>query len=154
MIKAIGIGNRLMMDDGIAIAVLENLKNSLESMDIEVIVAETDFQFCFHQFKEADLIIILDAVYSGAVAGSVYSCKLQEAITAYGDTHFQHDMSIFGLMKLYSKPIKGYFIGIEAAETGFGCELSKTLRREFDSICLEVEKIISELVNASSPIGE
>ena len=31
MIKAIGIGNRLMMDDGIAIAVLENLKNNLES---------------------------------------------------------------------------------------------------------------------------
>jgi hydrogenase maturation protease len=48
MIKVIGIGNRLMMDDGITIAILENLKNNLDSMGIEVIIRETDFQFCFY----------------------------------------------------------------------------------------------------------
>ena len=146
MIKAIGIGNRLMMDDGIAIAVLENLKNNLESMRIEVILGETDFQFCFHQLKEDDFVIILDAAYSGAVAGSVHVCKLEEAIAAYGETNSQHDMSIFDLMRLYSKPLKGYFIGIEIAKAELGCELSKALKGIFNDICLEVERIVCEIV--------
>lgn len=135
-----------MMDDGIAIAVLENLKNNLESMGIEVIIGETDFQFCFHQLKEDDFVIILDAEYLGDVAGSIHSCKLQEAITAYGETNSQHDMNVFDLMRLYRKPLKGCLIGIEIAETGFGCELSEALKGKFNSICLEVEGIIYEKV--------
>lgn len=146
MIKAIGIGNRLMMDDGIAIAVLENLKNNLESMEIEVIIGETDFQFCFHQLKEDDFIIILDAAYSGTIFGSVHLYNLQEAITAYRETNSQHDMSVFDLMRLYSKPLKGYLIGIEIAEAEFGYELSEALKVKFNGICVEVERIICEIV--------
>ncbi len=135
-----------MTDDGIAIAILENLKNNLESMGIEVIIGETDFQFCFHQLTEDDFVIVLDAAYSGAVAGSVHSCELEEAITAYGETNSHHDVSVFDLIRLYSKPLKGYFIGIEVAEAGFGCELSEALKSIFNEICLEVEKIIYEKV--------
>lgn len=146
MIKVIGIGNRLMMDDGIAIAVLESIRNKLESMGIQVIIGETDFQFCFHQLKEDDFVIILDAAYFGAVAGSLHACELQEAITAYGETNSQHDMSIFDLMRLYSKPLKGYFIGIEIAEAELGCELSETIKTKFNAICIEVERFIFEIV--------
>lgn len=146
MIKAIGIGNRMMMDDGIAIAVLESLKTNLESMGIEVIIGETDFQFCFHQLKEDDFVIILDAAYSGAEAGSVHSCELEEVIAAYGETNSQHEMSVFDLLRLYSKPLKGYFIAIEIAESGFGCELSDALKGIFNDICLKVEKMICEIV--------
>lgn len=146
MIKVIGIGNRLMMDDGIAIEVLENIKNKLESMGIEVIIGETDFQFCFHLIREDDFVIILDASYSGSVPGNIHTYKLQDAITAFGVTNSQHDMSIFDLMKLYSKPLKGYLIGIEIAEAEFGCMLSEVLKEKFYSICVEVERIICEIL--------
>ena len=135
-----------MMDDGIAIAVLVNLKNNLESMGIEVIIGETDFQFCFHRLKEDDFVIILDAAYSGVAAGNIHTYKLQEAITVYGETNSQHDMSVFDLMRLYSKPLKGYLIGIEIAEAGFGYELSEALKVKFNGICIEVERIICEIV--------
>lgn len=135
-----------MTDDGIAIAVLENLKNNLESMGIEVIIGETDFQFCFHQLKEEDFVIILDAAYSGEIFGSVYLYNLQDAITAYRETNFQHDMSIFDLIRLYSKPLKGYLIGIEIAKVEFGCELSEALKVKFNGICVEVERLICEIV--------
>ena len=148
MVKAVGVGNRLMMDDGIAIAVLEKLKETLEANDIEIVIAETDFQFIFHQLNEDDFFIILDAAYSGAPVGSVHSYGLQEAIASYGVTDFQHDMSVFVLMMLYPKPLKGYLISIEVAETGFGCELSEVLKKKFCDICIEVEKIICEMVNA------
>ena len=135
-----------MMDDGIAIAVLENLKSNLESMGVEVIIGETDFQFCFHRLKEDDFVIILDAAYSGAEAGSIHTCKLEEAIALYGEANSQHDMSLFDLMRLHSKPLKGYFIGIEIAEVRFGFELSNILRKKFNGICLEVERIICRVV--------
>jgi hydrogenase maturation protease len=146
MIKVIGIGNRLMMDDGIAIEVLENIKDRLESMGVKIIIGETDLQFCFHQLKGDDFVIILDATYSGAVAGDIHTYNLQVAITAYAETNFQHDMSIFDLMKLYSKPLKGYLIVIEIAEIDFGCELSEALKKKFYDICLEIEKIICKIV--------
>lgn len=53
----------------------------------------------------------------------------------------------------YSKPLKGYFIGIEIAEIGFECDLSETLKGRFNSFCLEVEKIISEKIDAAQTLG-
>lgn len=146
MIKVMGIGNRLMMDDGIAIVVLESIRDKLEAMGIEVIIAETDFQFCFHQLEEDDFVIILDAEYSGSDTGSVHLYKLQSAAYAFGESNSQHNMSVFNLMRLYSKSFKGYLIGIEIAETGFGCELSDALKKKFNDVCLDVEKITYDIV--------
>lgn len=63
-------------------------------------------------------------------------------------------MSVFDLMRLYKKPLKGYLIGIEIGETGFGCELSEALKGKFNSICLKIERIIYEMVNCYTNINE
>jgi hydrogenase maturation protease len=152
MIKVIGIGNRLMKDDGIAIMVLENIRSQLESIGIEVIIGETDFEACFHQLNEDDFIIILDAVYKDLSVGQIHINDLQEAITIYGKPDVQHDASIFDLMKLYRKLLKGYLIGIEIDETGFGYGMSETMKKEFYSICLEVERIINKMIRCN--LGE
>jgi hydrogenase maturation protease len=150
MLKVIGIGNRLMMDDGIAIAVLEILKHRLESMEIEVIIGEADFQYVFHQLKEDDFVIILDAAYSDRVAGSIHSYTLQKVLVSYEEAGYQHDTSLFDLIRLYSKPQKGYFIGIEIAEAELGLGLSDALKLKFNDICLEVEKVINEIVQKAN----
>lgn len=54
----------------------------------------------------------------------------------------------------YSKPLKDYLIGIKIVEIGFGCDLSETLKERFNSICLEVEKIISEKVDSAQTLFE
>lgn len=146
MIKVIGIGNKLMKDDGIAIMVLENISRQFESMGIEVIIAETDFEACFHQLNEDDFIIIVDAVCKDLSAGKIHINNLQDAITIYGKPDVQHDASIFDLMRLYRKELKGYLIGIEIAEIGIGYGLSELLKKEFNRICLEVERIIDRMV--------
>lgn len=146
MAKVLGIGNRLMMDDGIAIAVLEDMRDRLMAMGLEVIIGETDPQFCFHQLELDDFVIVVDAIYSEREAGSVYACKLEKVITAYEETFFQHDRSIFDLMRLYSKFVRGYLIGIEVAEVGVGFGLSEALLELFHSICSDIECLISEIV--------
>lgn len=146
MTKVIAIGNRLMQDDGIAVAVTENLRNRLENMGLEVVIGETDFLCCFHLIEPDDFVIIVDAAYTRTAAGTIHVFNLQEAAAAYGQTDSQHDMSIFNLMRLYSKPLRGYLIGIEIAETGLGCELSEALKSKFSLICSEVERNIIEIV--------
>lgn len=150
MVKVLGIGNRLMMDDGIAIAVLEYIRDKLKTIGMEVIIGETDLQFCFHQLEIEDFVIILDSTYSKREAGSIYLCKLEKAITLYGHTNSQHDMSIFDLMRLYSKFIRGYFIGIEVEEIRVGFGLSETLSGLFNDICFEIERLIKEVVKEVS----
>lgn len=147
MIKTIAIGNRLMKDDGIAIAVLESIRSKLEPMGIEVIIGETDFQFCYHLLQDDDFIVLLDAAYSGERPGSVHLSTLQEVLASYGKTSAQHDMSVFDLMRLYAKPFKGYLIHIEAAEVELGWEISETLKKKFHRICERMIQNISQEVN-------
>ncbi|WP_418791862.1 hydrogenase maturation protease [Phosphitispora sp. TUW77] len=150
MMKIVAIGNRLMKDDGIAIAVAENLKNKLEDLGFEVIIGETDFQLCFHLLNADDFVIILDAAFIDGNPGNVHVYKLQEASVKYGEPASEHEMSIFDMIKIFSKPLKGYFISIEAAETGFGFELSDELMSKFSDICLKIECIINRIMEAQN----
>lgn len=149
MIKVIGIGNRLMKDDGIAIMVLENIRGQLETLGIEVVIVETDFEACFHQLDEDDFIIIVDAIFKDLSVGKIHIDNLQDAITVCGKSNVQHDASIFDLMRLYRKALKGYLLGIEIAEIGIGYGVSEPLEKEFNSICFEVETIIKNIVKCN-----
>lgn len=144
--KCIAIGNRIMMDDGVAVAVVERLKNRLSKFGIKVIIGETDFQFCFNEIEDGDFIIIVDAVCSNKDPCDITVYTLEEVIKEHRKALFQHEISLFDLITMYPKDIKGYMIGIEAAEVGVGFELSTHLRIKFDSICEKVEDTILKIM--------
>ena len=58
----------------------------------------------------------------------------------------QHDLSMVELMKLYRVRFRGYLIGIEISEIGFGHELSAVLRDKLPQICGEVETAIQKIL--------
>jgi len=144
MIKIIAVGNRLMQDDGVAIAVLEHIMGRLETTGMEVILGETDAHFCFYQVREDDFVILVDAEDTEAGPGSLHVYELQGAAFAHCGA-WPHDMGFLELMRLYKKPLKGYLIGIGIARAGFGTELSDVLKSRFDGICIEVERLILEI---------
>lgn len=146
MVKIVAIGNRFMKDDGVAIEVAEILADRLSNMNIEIIISETDCQSCFYLLNQGDFVFILDAFYRGTEPGSIHIFKLEEVISQPLGSFMQHDMSIIELMKLYGSNFKGYIIGIEIAEVGFGDEISPVLKEKFKQICSDVEKIIKEIV--------
>ncbi|WMI79982.1 hydrogenase maturation protease [Anaerotignum sp. MB30-C6] len=152
MIKLVAIGNRFMKDDGIAIKVAEALENGfIHSNNIEVIIGETDCQNCFYRLNHGDFVFILDAMYKNSEPGSIHVIRLEEIIGQSSAVLMQHDMSMIDLMRLYKSTFKGYLIGVEIGELGFGHELSPTLQEKFPQICCEVEgkikKIILEEIN-------
>ena len=146
MIKVVAIGNRFMKDDGVAIEIAEILADRLSDLNIEIIISETDCQNCFYLLKQKDFVFILDALYKGTEPGSIHIFKLEEVLAQPSGSFMQHDMSIIELMKLYGSNFKGYIIGIEIAEVGFGDKISPVLKEKFKQICLDVEKIIKKII--------
>ena len=137
-VLVIGIGSLVMRDDGIGSRVVEAIESSLREHDIASIVGETDFQYCFDEIKQDDLVIILDAMNQSEEPGSIDVMLLSDALTDRGMFRTQHEFSLFDLIELHAPQTPGYFIGIEAAEIGFGFDLSAPLRECFEQICANV----------------
>lgn len=146
MMKLVAVGNRFMKDDGIAIAVAESLENRLSHLGLRILIGETDCQSSYYLLNRDDFVFILDALYMGAEPGSVHVLNLEEVMSQPSDSFMQHDMSMIELMKLYGDHLRGYMIGIEVAEIGFGDELSPVLRDKLPQICLEIENSIKKII--------
>lgn len=137
-ILAIGIGSLIMKDDGIGSRVAEALRTSLQEHDILSFSGETDFAACFHKIRPDDFLILIDATSLGREPGSIEIMPLRETLQNRGRLCAQHDFSLFDVLFLLYPDIEGFFIGIEAVETGFGLELSDELGRRFEPICSAV----------------
>lgn len=150
MIKLIALGNILMKDDGIAVKVAGRLKERLIDPNFDVLIGETDYQSCFYSLSGNEFIIILDALFTGAEPGSIHIFSLENEISQPIHYFMQHDIDIFEFMKMYRFKNKGYIIGIEVNEIGFGDELSFVLQNKFLSICSEAENLINKIVREAS----
>ncbi len=144
----IGIGSLIMTDDGIGTKIAEALKSKLLKYDVKVIAGETDYQYCFNEISPNDFLIIIDAMSQGKEPGEIEISPLIDALKERVKIHTQHDFSLFDAVLINYPNIKGYLIGIEAAEVGFGFELSPPLKLMFDKLCEDVLNTILRLKEA------
>ncbi len=143
-VLVIGIGSLVMSDDGIGSRVVEVIQGRLGEHDISAFVGETDFHCCFDEIRPDDLVIIIDAIASGEEPGNIEVMLLSDALKGLGKPQTQHEFSLFDLIKLHAPRTRGFFIGIEAAEIGFGFELSAPLKERFERIC---EDVLTAVIN-------
>ncbi|HOJ49062.1 MAG TPA: hydrogenase maturation protease [Bacillota bacterium] len=144
MKKLIAVGNRFMTDDGIAIAVTEHMRDTMEELGYDVTICETDDKSCFFSLNEDDFIVILDALYTNDTPGSIKTYELSEVLSAPSCCGSQHELSLIELMKLYGRNYKGYLIGIEVADVCYGEEISPVLSQKFENICSAVEDLLAK----------
>ncbi|MEL7602182.1 MAG: hydrogenase maturation protease [Bacillota bacterium] len=139
----IGIGSRLMRDDGVGPMLADVLGDELDKESVRVIAAETDVAFGLAAIRPADAVILLDAVLTGGRPGDVFLYKLDD-VQAERDAFSLHDVSLISVLKEEQRCAFACLIGIEAAciEPGYG--LSPSLADEFGTIAESVmEKIRS-----------
>ncbi|WBW99054.1 hydrogenase maturation protease [Oceanirhabdus sp. W0125-5] len=148
--KLFAIGNPIMMDDGIGIVVAEEIQDWLSERDIEVIIGETDADYCMSFIKKDDFILIIDATYLNIRPGCVTTCPIRELNNDYKSVYSQHEMSLLKGLTMYGKKVNGYFIGIEIEKIQFGCQLSENLSGELQSICEKVKGEIQKIFNESN----
>lgn len=142
-VVVIAIGSRIMKDDSIGIKIAEALKEKLGKRNIDVVIAETDFEYGLEAVKGYDYIIILDAIVSGNKPGKVTLLPLLDAEIQNRHAS-QHDIRLIDMIIQEGK-VLGSLIGIEAEEVDFGFELSKTLQNNFNVICNNVHKEILKI---------
>lgn len=143
-IVVIGIGSVIMRDDGIGSKVVGTIQDNLHTHNITSIVGETDFQCCFDEIKSDDFLIIIDAMDQGNEPGSIDVMLLSDALKIRRKLRTQHEVSLLDLIALHDPEIKGYFIGIEVAEIGFGFELSDPLEQCYEQIC---DSVLNTILN-------
>jgi hydrogenase maturation protease len=145
-VKVIAIGNSLMEDDGVAIVVVEKIREELISNNIEVIIGETDFEYCISSIDEGDFLFIIDAADYGKNPGEITVFTL-ESYKYEKKSYTQHSYSVIDLIKLYYKYVKGYIIGIEVSSVSFKLGLSKELESKIHLILKKVlENIEAKLL--------
>lgn len=124
-IKLIALGNVLMCDDGIAIAIAKEMEQELSSFNIEVIYGETDISYCISSIKDKDFLIILDASYFGKSPGEITKLPLYH----YGkyNRNTQHSLRFMDILKQLFFGIEGFILAIEISEVLLHYGLSRTL---------------------------
>lgn len=142
IIKVIAIGNVIMGDDAIAIRAAEKLKTNLEKESVEVVIGETDIDYCIDSIKQADFIFILDSANTGKQVGEISVIGLEDLNNNF-NKFSQHQINLLSEIKNINKKIGGYLIGVEINSPIFSLELSKEVKLKFGDIC---ESIYIEII--------
>jgi hydrogenase maturation protease len=145
-IIVLGIGNVLMMDDGIGIYLIEELSGRNRTSNLSFLIGESDIDYCMEQIMDADFVIILDAAVSGSEPGSLTVYPLSDLHKHRELEVSPHDFHLFNLLYLHKESIKGFLIGVEPYEIKFHFGLSNTLNEKWENIVQDVEKTIKSLI--------
>lgn len=149
MLRVVALGNRYKRDDAIAIEIAENLKFKLGEKDIDVLICNIDYEFCFESINEDDYLIILLAAHSDKNPGSLQLCKISEAVQLYKKNNSANPFSlnVFNLMNLFQLSYSGYIISINVHDISFKSGLSNELENNFAQICRKIELLIMNIQN-------
>lgn len=142
----LGIGNRLMKDDGVGIYVTEALQKQNESENIEFIIGESDIDYSLSAVEKANVLIVIDSVLTGSEAGKVDVFQLEKDLSRFSSLGISaHNLHLFHMIPMLYPDMMAFVIGIEAECIEFGTQLSESLDRQFESIlhqvCCKIDEI-------------
>lgn len=138
----LGIGNRLMMDDGIGIYVVEELQRQNYNSNLTYVIGETDINYCLGQINDTEFLVIIDAVRAGKEPGEITVIPLDKITGQQYPGYSCHNFHLIDLLG-HNKALKGVLIGIEAFEINYSTGLSKVLAASFPAIIDRVKSLLS-----------
>lgn len=123
----IGVGNRWRGDDGAGPAVLDALRDRVGA-GVDLIESDGEPTRLLDAFEGGDLVVMIDAVKTGAAAGTVHRFTSDELPTGMGIGQSSHLVALvdtIAMGKLLGKlPAGLVVIGIEAANFEHGGQMT------------------------------
>ena len=141
-LKIFGVGNPLLRDDGIGLAVSGLIARP---PDARVYQGEIFVEDCLSKIDEGDAVIILDAVQLAEPAGKVIAIPFEECKRYCPPKAFCHDASLLYSLLYGNQNVSGFLIGIEAAEIDFHEGLSSVLSDKLPDIVDQVNREIAAI---------
>jgi hydrogenase maturation protease len=142
----LGIGSRLMMDDGIGVYIVETLKRRNTNPGIRYVIGETDIYFCLDQIEKAPYIIIVDAACFHKEPGTISTIPLGQVFKNPIHPISVHDSHLLSEIETKGMNLEGLFIGIEPYEINYSFGLSAILKEQYFKIVQGTENIITSHV--------
>jgi len=141
----VGIGNVLLMDEGIGCHVAHALE-SVPVPDAEVIDGGTCPDVS-QLVADADKVVIVDAVRGGGLPGQIYRFRPEDIEMEEKRVLSLHDVGLIDSLKLTQlrhNVGETVIIGVEPRELGWGLELSPELQEKMPQI---IDVVLDELNN-------
>lgn len=144
-VKLVAIGNVLMKDDGIAVAVTRQIEEELKEKGIVVIYGETDFEYCISKVQKDDFLIVVDAALTGKMPGTVTAIPLSK-FPIQKRQYSQHSYHFLDLLKLYYPQADGVILTIEISEIAFESGLSTFLQEKMKDITKDILANVDQML--------
>ena len=149
----LGIGNIIMMDEGIGVhAIYEFLKekDSYDEKLVDFIDGGTFTQDIFYLFEGYEKLLVLDVVRAGRAPGTIYSLDEADLVQNEKQVLSLHDVDLLDSLKMAEmrghRPILK-IVGIEPEKIDWGIEMTPTLVNAFPSFVNIARKHIKELLS-------
>jgi hydrogenase maturation protease len=154
IIKVIGIGQSMRGDDAAGLAAVQYWQTAYpehaESTNLLVQLAEVPGIGLLNLLEGADVVILVDAVRSGAEAGTIHLLsedQLESFTSATGSAHgwgVAETLSLGRGLMPSTLPAKLVLIGIEAADVSIGASLSPGVQQALPEVARMIEHLAGE----------
>lgn len=154
-ILAIGLGNKLLRDDGVGLHLVEQLKNRLpeSAQYVEYVDGGTQGLALLGVIAQRKSLLILDAVSNKSKSGTVHKLTLQDVMnfkTNKAETaHESSATELLGAaMFVDDIPENVMVVGIEPEELITSLELSDSVVKSIPNALVIAEEIINKFIQA------
>mgnify|MGYP003412805925 CR=1 FL=1 len=153
-IVIIGIGNLLLMDEGLGIHVINELEKQKLPQNVKVYDGGTGGFKLIDLMQGAEKVIFIDAVETGKVPGTITTFTSEEVYSLYPEKKFSlHDNDLLEVIKMaglleYLPEIE--IVGVQPKTIHYGTELSNELKDAMPYIINTVLGKIKEVCGAPS----
>lgn len=130
----LGVGNILMMDEGVGVHAVHELLKEQWPEEIDLIDGGTFTQDIFYLFVEYEKILVLDIVMGGKTAGTIYRLTENDLRQNREQTLSLHDIDLLdsiSMARMAGKIPELHVLGIEPESIDWSMELTPTLNRLF-----------------------
>ncbi len=147
----LGVGNILLMDEGIGVHAVHELLKEKDSWDetlIDFIDGGTFTQDIFYVFQDYEKVLVLDIVRAGNPAGSIYRLTEDALRKDKKQPLSLHDIDLLdslSMAEIYGNRPTLDILGIEPEKIDWGTDMTFTLQDAFPRFLAEARKEISRL---------
>jgi len=139
-----GLGNEILMDDGVGIHAVRALREDL-TKGVRAVEVGTSVLDALHLFEWADNVLAIDAVEAGRDTGTIYRFDVGDAQQT-GVKASLHELSIVAALRFLPESARPEvtILGVEPETIDYGLELSPKVQASLAGLVRAARDIVTE----------
>jgi hydrogenase maturation protease len=137
-----GLGNLLLMDDGVGVHAVRELLKAPPS-GIEICEVGTALFDVLHRFEQVDRIVAIDAMQAGGSAGTLYVIEAHD-VEENGSPMSLHELGLTAALRFTQKKPHVIVLGVEPASIDYGLDLSGPVQAALPRIVEMAKRLAAE----------